>query len=229
MTLGVAVSADRREVKRRYRRLARHHHPDHGGDPADFDELRRAYERLVDDDAPPPVGTSPGRPSRSPDRFAHGPDDVDLGAVDWARTPPSTSARLDRDTLAVWLADADAGGIQALEATSRAPGSRLNRLAHLLSPELTSTVRIAVAADEGLGVVAVDVEGANRRARRALDTAPLHGRWVRTRRSTTTRLRHTLPAARDPRITAVLATDRLVALLDELAWPLESWRVPSPE
>ncbi|MFL0802870.1 MAG: DnaJ domain-containing protein [Agarilytica sp.] len=44
--LGLAEGASWAEIKRSYRDLASKHHPDKGGDPQLFIEIRRAYERL---------------------------------------------------------------------------------------------------------------------------------------------------------------------------------------
>ncbi|MGK0441307.1 MAG: DnaJ-domain-containing protein 1 [Pseudohongiellaceae bacterium] len=44
--LALAVDADWSVVKAAYRRLAKQHHPDHGGDHEKFVELRAAYEIL---------------------------------------------------------------------------------------------------------------------------------------------------------------------------------------
>jgi molecular chaperone DnaJ len=46
--LGVASDATPEEVKRAYRRLAREHHPDAGGDEERFKEIARAYDVLGD-------------------------------------------------------------------------------------------------------------------------------------------------------------------------------------
>ncbi|MGA0830687.1 MAG: DnaJ C-terminal domain-containing protein [Nitriliruptoraceae bacterium] len=46
--LGVAPDAPPEEVKRAYRRLAREHHPDAGGDEARFKEVAHAYDVLGD-------------------------------------------------------------------------------------------------------------------------------------------------------------------------------------
>ncbi len=46
--LGVAPDASADDLKRAYRRLARQHHPDAGGDEAVFKEVSRAYEVLGD-------------------------------------------------------------------------------------------------------------------------------------------------------------------------------------
>ncbi len=47
-TLGVAKSASADELKKAYRKLAREHHPDQGGDEARFKEIQGAYDVLSD-------------------------------------------------------------------------------------------------------------------------------------------------------------------------------------
>lgn len=48
-TLGVPRTASTEEIKKAFRRLARKHHPDAGGDEAKFKEINEAYEVLSDD------------------------------------------------------------------------------------------------------------------------------------------------------------------------------------
>lgn len=48
-TLGVPRTATADEIKKAFRKLARKHHPDAGGDEAKFKELNEAYEVLSDD------------------------------------------------------------------------------------------------------------------------------------------------------------------------------------
>ena len=48
-TLGVARDASADEIKKAFRKLARKHHPDAGGDEAKFKEINEAYEVLSDD------------------------------------------------------------------------------------------------------------------------------------------------------------------------------------
>lgn len=224
--LGVAVTADPDACKRAYRRLAREHHPDVGGDPDRFHLLQRAYERLVaDHDGPQPPVVARGTPSRPPVSFVDETEVADLASIDWDIQVPEGQLRLDRDRVATWLAGGpDAAMVHPLIATSRAPRSRLNRAAHLLAPELTSRIRIADASDDRhQPIVAIEVVAGSRRARRALDRAALQGGWVRTRRSSTTLLRATLAPSTDRRATAVRVTERLAGLLDQLDWPLPAW------
>lgn len=45
--LGVGTDATAADVKRAYRRLAKDHHPDNGGDPNEFKRVRRFYEEAM--------------------------------------------------------------------------------------------------------------------------------------------------------------------------------------
>ena len=84
--LGLPSSADSTAVKRAYRQLARHHHPDLGGDPASFRRLQHAFERLVDEPVPTTIGVPGGRPSRP---FASATTDgghANLDSIDWSVT-----------------------------------------------------------------------------------------------------------------------------------------------
>lgn len=224
--LGLGPGADPTEVKRAYRRLAQHHHPDRGGSSETFHAIRQAYERLRDDgDRARPPAVARGRPSRPfvvPDTPAH----ADLSTVSWDAEVTCRPFTLDRDRLAVWLAEAPEGSlVRPLSATSRGPGSRLNRVAAHLAGEFTARLAVTEAADDrGSRVVALEVGAATRRARRALDAVALDG-WVRRRGSSSTQLRTTLVPSVDRRETAVRATDRLERMLEALEWPFGSWTV----
>ena len=45
-TLGVAEDADQDTIKRAYRKLASQHHPDKGGDTAQFQAIQAAYAAI---------------------------------------------------------------------------------------------------------------------------------------------------------------------------------------
>jgi hypothetical protein len=225
--LHLPSSAGRAAAKRAYRQLARVHHPDAGGDGRTFHLLQQAYERLADedDDAPATFG---GRPSRAPAAWqAEVTIDtapVDLDLVDWTVRPGEAEIRLHRDAVAVHLADGDAPLVRPLTATSRAPGSRLNGVAHHLSGDLTAQLQVRPGTDDRQRpVVVVELRGGARRARRVLDRCALQGTWVRLRGPNTTVLRSTLPPSPDRRATAVRTTRRLEGMLDRLEWPLSSW------
>lgn len=49
-TLGVPRDASQDEIKKAFRKLAMTHHPDKGGDPAEFQKLNEAYNTLSDTD-----------------------------------------------------------------------------------------------------------------------------------------------------------------------------------
>ena len=215
-------TADDEAIKRAYRRLAREHHPDRGGDPATFHRLQQAYERLADaaDDGPAIV---PGRPSRPHAGYAD-PTRADLATIDWDADPGTGQRRLDRDEVAVWLVGDAPGPVRPLLATSRAPGAKTNGLARLLASDLTAQLRVEGGSDDrGREVVAVEVRGGTRKARKALDRARLGGVWQRTRSSSSTGLRSELEPSDDRRATAVRVVDRLEDLLGQLDWPLAAW------
>ena len=46
--LGISKSANDDEIKNAYRKLAKTHHPDKGGDKSKFQEIQTAYETLSD-------------------------------------------------------------------------------------------------------------------------------------------------------------------------------------
>ncbi len=221
--LGLSLPCSPGQVKRAYRRQARQHHPDRGGDARVFDALQRAYQRLVaEDTAAPPVGR--GRPSRSPASTPHTPSRSELDALASDRAVPPGRLRLDNDLLASALARGHHHHLHPVLAASRAPGSLLNGAASVLATDLTATLAITTAlTDLREPVVRIELTGGARRARRALERAPLDGVWTRSRRSSTTRLSSTLAPSDDRHATAGVVTLRVARLLDHLAWPLPQW------
>jgi len=47
--MGLPSTATRQQIKRRYRELAKKHHPDRGGDPQEMKRLVAAYQILMKD------------------------------------------------------------------------------------------------------------------------------------------------------------------------------------
>jgi hypothetical protein len=222
--LQLPSTADVVAVKRAYRRLVREHHPDLGGDPGTFHDLQRAFERLrADEQTPARPRVVRGRPSR-PHAGSQRP--VDPGSVDWDTPLPSGRDRLDRDRLAVWLARDHHAPLHPVVAASRAPGSRLNALATMLAGDLSSSISVHLGTDDrGQDVLALEVRGSCRSARRALDRVPLEGTWIRHRSSNTTVLSSAVAPDGDRPTLAVRVVDRLHELLEALGWPLDEWRV----
>ena len=211
------------QLKRAYRRLARQHHPDRGGDVRVFHELQAAFERLAEEDATHPVVIR-GRPSRSPASAPRTPSRSDVAAIELDLEVPDRATPLRASLVASALARPHPAALHPLRAVSRAPGTRLNRAAAILAADLTSTVDIEVASDDrGREVVAIEVTAAARRARRALDTVALEGEWIRRRRTSTVQLSSSLEPGSDRGRTAVAATLRLVRLLEAASWPLDQW------
>lgn len=59
--LGLPTTATPDEVKAKWRRLCKIHHPDRGGNPVEFDELRRAYKQAhAEASEPKPCGACAG-------------------------------------------------------------------------------------------------------------------------------------------------------------------------
>jgi hypothetical protein len=206
-----------------------------GGEADTFHRLQQAYEMLVGEGASGPPVTAPGRPSRPRDEWSSaqggvGQEQVDLDAVPWDLSVPEPGAGLSRDVVACWLASGDTEPVRALTATSRAPGSRLNRLAPNLSVDLTASLEIGPATDDrGRVVVVTHVRASNRRGRRVLDEIGLDGGWVRRRGTASTTLRRATAPDRRPRVTALRTADAVAELLDRAAWPLESWVLTDSE
>ena len=77
-TLGVSKDADVKEIKQAYRKLASKHHPDKGGDKAEFQKIQSAYDTLSDPqkraqyDNPNPFGEGFQFDFRGGDPFGQG-------------------------------------------------------------------------------------------------------------------------------------------------------------
>lgn len=220
--LGLSLPATPAQVKQAYRRLAREHHPDRGGDPARFQRLTAAVARLEDDTGTPPLPAT--TPSRTPARAPHSASSADVVDLDPDAQPTMVGARLSAAGVAALLAAPHRATVPPLAAASRAPGSRLNRVAGVLADDLTSRLEVARAADDrGSPVSMITITATGRRARRALERAPVAGAWVRSRGSSRTRLRCTLPAGDDRHAQAALITTRLDQMLTAIDWPLAQW------
>lgn len=237
--LGLDPTAHPADVKHAYRRLARTHHPDAGGEAATFADLQRAYERLSRDSqpdmAPParrrqpargPAGSWGDAPSRE-----YSAEEVDLGRIEWSRELPAGSApfRLDRSLVAVALDRASgSGSVAPLVGRSRGPRSPWNRLVGLLDPELTAHWRVESTAAALSADVRIEVRCRSRGARRRLDRASLPPGWVRQRTASLTTATRTLHPNRRREETATRVALALEAALEQLQWPLESWyTIPS--
>ena len=227
--LGLTLPCSRGQLQRAYRRQVRQHHPDRGGDVRVFHALQAAYEHLTSEDtAAPPVVR--GRPSRTPASVPVTPSRRELAELVSDRSVPPGRLRLDTDLLASALARSHDQPLHPLLASSRAPGSVLNRAASVLATDLTATLAIgATTTDLREPVVTIELTGGARRARRALEQAPLEGVWTRRRRSSTTQLSSTLHPGADRHTTAAAVTLRVTRLLEQLAWGLPQWTLTPAE
>lgn len=216
--LGVTDDADLGVLKRRFRILARDLHPDRGGDPAAFRDVRLAFALLRDELAVtegvprrPPIGR--GRPSRT-------------DGVSAARR--TSAASLDPETYAL---GGRLGTERSVRLVSRAPGSLANRFAASLDAAATSSLRIIVAADAATGTppsAHIELAARTRTARRVvsgLDVTLLRtAEWSR-RRGDAIVLLHATPRVRPDSDVAIdlLAASAVVELLEALSWPLAQW------
>lgn len=239
--LGVGEHASADEVRRAYRRLARHAHPDAGGDPADFHRLQEAVAVLLEPRPAPPPAASPStssmtRPSTATRMGATGwgessgprwhDDAVDTAIVDWARPLPPTPHAWSRDLLAVAIVAPDDGPVVVPTfGVSRRPGSRLNRLAGWLSNDLLARWHVRPAQDRGVADhdVEMRLELQGSRVRRLVDEASWPLGWTRERRPSTTVVTSVMTPSRTPQATAVRAADHLTTGLEALGWPLHEW------
>lgn len=242
--LGVGTGAGPDEVRRAYRRLARRHHPDAGGDAAAFHRIRAAASLLLDDGRP----RRPVRPATSPSRSGvHRPSTatrvsatgvgesmtgprwhdaaVATDTVDWELAVPEPPHKWTAERLLAALARAEEEDVIApATGVSRRPGSS-RRAAQWLSGDLLS--RWWIRPSTSRGIVGHDVEIridlTSRRARRLADGADWPLGWSRERRPSLTVATLVLTPSRDVRQTAVRAVDVLTEGLDRLGWPLDDW------
>ncbi|MFU8839270.1 MAG: J domain-containing protein [Nitriliruptoraceae bacterium] len=221
--LEVTLPCQPGQLKRAYRRLARQHHPDRGGDARRFHELQAAYQRLAAEDPAAP-SLRPGRPSRTARTAPSTPSRLETDTIHTDLEVPQHPVRLSTDLFASALARTHPGAVHPVRASSRAPGAVLNRLAGVLAPDLTSHLSVTAADDDrGVEVVTIEVLAGTRRARRVLDTADLDGLWIRRRRSTSTTLSARLAPSGSRHRTAATTAAQLNRLLRGIAWPLEEW------
>lgn len=241
--LGVGADASADDVRRAYRRLARHAHPDAGGDAADFHRLQQAVAVLLGPrprPAPPAASPSTSRMTRpstsrpmggtgwgesSGPRWHDGAVAVD--GVDWDGDLPDPPHAWSVDLLAIALVappEEDAV-VRPVAGASRRPGSRLNRMAGWLSADLPARWAITPARSRGVPGhdVEVRLELAGSRARRLADDAVWPFGWTRERRPSTTHVTSVVVPSRDPRATAVRTAQHLADGLDVLGWPLDDW------
>jgi hypothetical protein len=87
--LGVAVNADRRTARAAYRRLAREHHPDAGGDAERFHAVTLAWQSWGSTAAPNP---SPATPQAEVDDDEVGPDTFGDDPISAARPSAALTA-----------------------------------------------------------------------------------------------------------------------------------------
>ena len=213
--LGLGADADPRTVRRRFRMLAREHHPDRGGAPERFAELHRAYAALRDLPTPARPTVARGRPSRTAATAGRLDTDADAEAAALARR------------LATGPVPTGAGGVRRLRLVSVAPGARRNRAVAAL-PE-GSVARLELTAGPARAGVRLVVR--SRAARRvvvglALDAPGLGGSWTRHRGDAAMELRCDLVR---PDVPAEAAARAAVGLLGALGWPLREWaREPAP-
>ncbi len=230
--LGVDRRASEADIRRAYRRQARRHHPDAGGDADTFRDLVAAVDLLLD---APTTTAAPSSPStgrraypstdgRHHSSQAADPPDVDRSVLADA-TVPAIGARWSRGGVAAAvLAAGDATGPDRIAGTSRRPGSWLNRVARHLSDDLLATWEVTGATRRGvpgrdLEVVASFPPG----ARRHVERSSLPSGWSTTRNPAGTVSTCVVRPAGDAATTAILVADTLDAACNAMDWPLSDW------
>jgi curved DNA-binding protein CbpA len=139
-TLGVDRDADRPTIRRAYRRLARQHHPDSGGDPRLMMRINEAWRVLSQPDRRASYDAQLGRPAREPSRARDGHTVLDFGRyegwsladiaaqdedyLEWLRLTPT--GRPHRGEIAKLLAERELA-IEALRPAAVATKRRWGR------------------------------------------------------------------------------------------------------
>lgn len=75
-TLGLPDTATPDEVKAKWRELCMIHHPDRGGNPVEFDEIRRAYKQAYAEAGEPKVCAACNGSGKT--RVTHGFNSVEV-------------------------------------------------------------------------------------------------------------------------------------------------------
>lgn len=234
--LGVTEDASPDEVRRAYRRHARTHHPDAGGDPEAFVRLQTALDVLTGGPAPkPPPAASPStgnhrRPStEGPIATGWGEtaraqwheQQVDTTVLDWDADLPTPPHAWSRDDLARTLARSNL----TARGLSRRPKSLLNRTAAWLSDDLFCEWTVHPSPQRGRAGHDVEVllRFPSGPGRKVADHTDFPLGWVAERRPSTTVVVRVLHPSWDVRATAVRTADALAGVLDLMDWPLGDW------
>lgn len=234
--LGVDPRADEHDIRRAWRRLARIHHPDAGGDAVRFQQLQAAVDLLLEDPRHPPQATSspstgrrayPSTRGRASSGAVIDHREVDTSIL--ADNPPVVGQAWDVASLSRAVAAHLAGEPEvALMGVSRRPGSRLNRYVRHLSDDLLSSWRIQSASRRG--VAGHDLEVVAKfpsSGRRQVDRSTPPSGWSTVRHPSTTESSCVIHPGQDDDSTAVLAAMAVDGFCTAIAWPLTDWRVPA--
>jgi curved DNA-binding protein len=118
-TLGVPRDADHDTIRKAYRKLAMQHHPDKGGDPAQFQKISEAYEVLGDANK----RSQYDNPQARHQNFQGVPQDFNINGVDlndlfsqiFGQRNPNMNNQMYRTRVTVSLVDAYTGNSHILQ------------------------------------------------------------------------------------------------------------------